>query len=721
MSQQLAAFLKPETVAIIGASRDPSKRGARAIATLLDSKFTGRIVPINPRESEILSLPCYPDLVSVPYEIDLALVCTPAQTVPDIIEACGAKGVKAALVLAGGFGEAGEAGRVLETEILARARRCGVRLIGPNTNGMFDGHTGCNLVGWPNVYPGSLGVLSQSGNVALSLLAQSYHNRHAGFSTYIGVGNETDIQFHEYLTFFAEDKNTRALMIYAEGFKNGRAFLDIAREVSKRKPIVVYKAGRTGQGKEAALSHSGSLAGDYAVTRGALEQAGLILVERSDEIFAVADTLARFAPRPAKRVAVLSEGGGPISQAVDTLAERRLELPRLDEATEARLKTITPAATQLCNPVDAGGGTDPDARYIPLCGRVILASPQVDALLVVGFFGGYQIRYGTSAAEVENVAAREIVALAAETGKPIIVQCHYADSHTQAIDILRAGGVIVVRSIEIAAACLAGLDRFHHIIIGKHEGRLPPKAKPQPNALATIEAARKAGRKALLEPEALKLLASYGIEVPETAILTSPEGAGALPAALLETPVALKIVSKDILHKSEVDGVVLGISGRAAVRDAAAALLSAVASRRPDADLTGVLVAPMARKGVEIILGKIIDRQFGPVIMLGLGGIFVEALNDVVFRSLPISHADAEEMIDSIRAQHVLNGLRGAPPVDRAGLAALIVKVAELAIAHPEIAEIDLNPVIVVRDDYAIVDACMVLACANDDDLAKAG
>ncbi len=247
-------------------------------------------------------------------------------------------------------------------------------------------------------------MLCQSGNVAISLLAQSHQNGHAGFTTFIGVGNEGDIQFHEYLRFFGDDPNTGVVVVYAEGFKNGRAFLEVVREVAVRKPVVLYKAGRTDTGERAARSHSGSLAGNYAVASAALRQAGVILVERSDEMFAVADMVSRTAGRPTRRVAVLSEGGGPIAQAVDALTERGLGLPRLAAETEARLKAITPAATQLSNPVDAGGGTDPHPRYMPLCSQEILADPAVDALLIVGYFGGYEVRYGASIIESETTA-----------------------------------------------------------------------------------------------------------------------------------------------------------------------------------------------------------------------------------------------------------------------------------------------------------------------------
>ena len=705
-----ANFLKPNSVAIIGASRDTAKRGNRAIQMLLDSRYEGRIVPINPRETEILGVRCYPELAAVPFDIDLALVCTPAATVPDVIELCGRKNVKGALVLAGGFSEASPQGALLEARALETARRYGVRLIGPNTNGMFDAHTGCNLVGWPGVYAGSLGVLSQSGNVALSLLAQSQTNGHAGFTTFIGVGNEGDMRFHEYLQFFGDDPRTRAVMVYAEGFKDGKAFLDVAREVAPRKPIVLYKAGRTTQGEHAARSHSGSLAGNYAVARGVLQQAGVIQVERSDEMFAVADTVSRTGGRPTRRVAVLSEGGGPISQAADALAEGGLELPRLSTATEARLKAITPSASQLSNPVDAGGGTDPHPRYMPPCSREILADPAIDALLIVGYFGGYQIRFGAGIAEIENAAARELVALAGESGKVVMVQCHYAEFPTEAINILRAGGIIVVRSIEIAAACLAAAERFHVV-----STRVRPSAEIQAmtapaEALPIIAGARAQKRNSLLETEALRLLAAHGVAVPRSALLTAPDDAKALPPELLDVPVALKIVSKDILHKSDVGGVRLGVSGAAGIRNEAAALLSDIRNRCPGAEITGVLVTPMAGKGVEVIIGVTNDPQFGRVVMFGLGGVFVEVLNDVVFRALPLDRAEAGRMLDGICGRALLEGIRGAPPVDRDKLISLLLAVSRIAVAHPEISEIDLNPVIVNANGYNVVDARMLLA-----------
>lgn len=703
-------FLKPRSVAVIGASRDPAKRGHRAIRTLIDDGYAGRILPINPKETEILGLACYPDLASAPGEIDLALVCTPARSVPDVIQSCSARSVRAALVLAGGFSEAGPDGAGLEARSLENARNGGVRVIGPNTAGMFDAYSGCNLVGWPGVYPGRIGMLCQSGNVAIGLLAQSQKNGHAGFTTFVGVGNESDIRFHEYLRFYGDDPNTDAVIVYVEGFKDGPSFLAALREIAARKPVVVYKAGRTDKGEGAARSHSGSLAGNYAVARAALRQAGAIMVERSDEMFAVADMASRAAGRPARRVAILSEGGGPISQAVDALIERGLELRRLSAGTEARLKTITPNATQLDNPVDAGGGTDPHPRYFPLCSEAILADPSVDVLLIVGYFGGYQVRYGNPLVETENKAAHELVALAHQSGKPVIVQCHYGEFATEAIDILRAGGIVVVRSIEIAAACLAGAHRFHEVT--SRPPAAAPLAAPPPRTVVAdnlIASARAGGRRSLLEPEALELLHAEGVAVPTFALLRAPADARALPSLLERGPVALKIVSKDILHKSDVGGVLLGICGAPAIEAESEALLQHIRATCPEADIAGVLVTPMAAAGVEAIVGVTDDPQFGRVLMFGLGGVFVEVVKDVVFRTLPIDREEAARMVDEIRGRALLDGARGRAPVNREKLVALLLNISRLGLAYPEIGEVDLNPVILDAHGCTIVDARMLL------------
>jgi len=702
-------ILKPAAVAIIGASRDPAKRGYRAIEALFRQGFEGRIAPINPKETEILGLPCYPNLAAVPYAIDTALVCTPARAAPMVVTECGEKGVKGAVLLAGGFGEASAEGAELEARTIEAGKRYGVRLIGPNTNGIFDAHTGLNLVGWPGIYKGGLGVLSQSGNVAMSLMTSSIRNEQAGFTTFVGVGNESDIRFDEYLRYYGDDEETRAVIVYAEGFEDGAAFIDAAREVTAKKPVVLFKAGRTQQGQGAARSHSGSLAGDYAVGAGAMRQAGIVIVERSDEMFPVAEALSHQAGRPALRIGILSEGGGVISQAADALAERGLLIPKLEAQTEAELKTISPNASQLFNPVDYGGATDPHPRYLGPCTRAILADPNIDALLSVGYAGGYQCRNNTDGIrEGENEAARIMVAASKEFGKPIVVQNHYAEWNTEAMRIMREGGITVVRSIEVAAACLAGLNTYRRVLDRKAQ---PAAATPAADLAAStiLGQVRADGRKALLEPEALQFLAASGVAVPPFAVVATAEDVAALPPALSGVPVAAKIVSRDILHKSDVGGVRLGLAGPAAVTAGVDGILADVRGRAPGATLAGVLVTPMAARGVELILGVTTDPIYGKVMVFGLGGVFVEVVKDVVFRALPLSRADAAEMLGEIRHAEVLDGVRGGAAVNRDAIIDLMMALSGIASAHPDIAEIDLNPVIAGPQGCTIADARILL------------
>ncbi len=712
MPNILDRILNPRTVAVVGASNDPEKRGYRAIKTLLADEYQGEIIPINPREKKILDLDCYARLQDVPQQIDLALICTPARTVPDVVRQCGVKGVKGALLLAGGFSEASEEGRKLEKETAAIARQYGVRLIGPNTNGMFSARYACNAIGWFDIPRGPIAVLSNSANVALSLVTEAQIHRYIGYSTMLSVGNQADLRFHEYLECLGEDPDTRAIISYVEGFKDGRAYLKAARKVTPVKPIVMYKAGRTDEGKSAAKSHSGSLAGDYTVASGVLRQAGVVLVTQSDHLYPVAEALAILPPLPTRRVAILSEGGGPITIAAEALAERGMVLAQLTQETQQKLKVIVPNASALSNPVDAGGGTDPRAEYYGLCGRAILEDPNVDALLMVGYFGGYTTRYGESVAETENRYCVEVADMMKQYGKPIVVQTHYADFRTKALDILRKAGVPFYREIEIAVQCLASLADYTAAKRRLSAAEAGPRAKTEPAAAQIVQRVREAARTSLLETEARDLLACYGVAVPPALLARNEEDAEDVVAKLGAGPLALKIVSKDVLHKSEAGGVKLNVAGAEAVKRAIGDITASVKRHDRAADVAGVLAAPMAEKGVEVIVGLTRDPQFGPVLMFGLGGVFVEVIRDVVFRALPLSQADVEEMLRELRYKAMLEGTRGLPAVDKSALVDLMLKVAALAAAHPEIVEIDLNPVIAHGSGYTIADARMILAAA---------
>jgi len=710
MPNALKEFLYPNSIAVIGASKDPTKRGFRAIQTLLAEPFAGSIFPINPKEKEILGLTAYPDIQAVPNRIDLALICTPAKTLPDIIEACGQKGVKGAVILAGGFSETGADGAQLEDKMLAVARQYGVRLIGPNTSGLFNTHKGCNLVGFEALQKGEIGILSQSGNMALALATEAQAHGQMGFSTYIGVGNEADIQFHEYLEFFGEDDNTRALAIYVEGLKQGRAFFETARRVTPIMPLVLYKSGRTAIGRRAAKSHTGALAGDYALSRDVLQQAGVTVVDKADQILPVAETLAAL-PLPAgNRLAILADGGGHATIAADAVTERGLVLATLAEETRAKLAAKLPPAATLTNPVDLAGGADANPEVFADCARALLQDDNVDALLIVGLFGGYKLRFSPTLELLENQTAARLGNLLIEFDKPLILHSIYAPHKPDALLALRAAGVPVHGSIETSAQCLASLVQYSLAQYRLETAETVQTAAALPAATAILADCRQVGRNSLLEYEARELLKTYGVTVPPLQVVREPAALADASQGLGDGPLAMKVVSKDILHKSDAGGVRLNVRGAEALQQAFAEIMTNSRNYDSAAAIEGVLLTPMAKPGVETIIGVTRDPQFGLVMMFGLGGIFVEVFKDVTFRALPLSAADAAAMLAAIKAQAMLDGVRGLPPVDRQALVELLLQISRLCMAHPEITEVDLNPVLAYPDGYAIVDARVILA-----------
>ncbi|MFB1030658.1 MAG: CoA-binding protein, partial [Thauera sp.] len=379
-------FLAPASIAIVGASADPTKRGYKAMVGLIKGDYRGRIYPINPKVPEILGVPTCATLDDVPGPIDLALICTPAKTLPGLLEECGRKGVKGAVILASGFRETGPEGARLEQQVLDAARAGGVRIIGPNTSGMFNLHHKVNLLDLRNARPGDIGFISQSGNMLLALVLEAEHNGHVGFSTYVGPGNQTDVGFNDYLRYLGEDEHTRVATLYVEGFRDGQRFLEAAREITPVKPVVVYKSGATELGKKAASSHTGALAGSYAMTVDLLRQVGVSVVHHSDEILPVAEGLALMQQARGRRVAVIADGGGQATITSDRLSESGLELAELSEATRKRLAAILFAQASLANPVDVAGSSDADPEVLARCVEIVADDDNVDAVFLVGMF-----------------------------------------------------------------------------------------------------------------------------------------------------------------------------------------------------------------------------------------------------------------------------------------------------------------------------------------------
>ncbi|MDM0042619.1 acetate--CoA ligase family protein [Variovorax sp. J22G21] len=709
----------PDSIAVIGASKDQTKRGFRSIQKLVEDGFKGAIYPVNPKEASILGRVAYPSLAQIPGKVDLALICTPAKTLPDVIAQCGAKGVKGVVVLAGGFAEAGEEGRALQDRMVAEAKKHGVRIIGPNTSGIFNTHALANIVGFSHLKPGGIALLSQSGNMALSLVTEAQANGYVGLSTYVGIGNESDIRFHEYLEYLRGDKNTKAVIAYIEGMKDGRAFVDTLQRVTREKPVVIYKSGRTSAGRSSAQSHTGALAGDYAVSEGVLKQAGAILARKSDEILSLAEALSLLEPMVSRRVAVLADGGGHATIAADTLSERGLQIAPLSDSTKQALAAILPPSAAVANPVDVAGGTDSNPAVFADCARILLADPGVDALLITGLFGGYGVRFSQTLTEVEIETSERIATLHQEFGKPVLVHSLYgslyADLRPKPLALIRERGIPVYDSLELAVRCLEALADFG-------EARRRPLPAIDTRRLrskqfeSVIAKCRHEGRTVVLEHEAREALESAGVDMLAPALVAgTPDEAVRAFHTLGGVPVAIKVVSRDIIHKTDAGGVKLGLADEAGVRKAFAEIVEGGTRytrthEGRDPDITGLLVTPMAPKGgIEIIIGVVRDPSYGPVLMFGLGGVLVEVLKDVVFRSLPLTEADARSMLGEIRAAQILEGVRGAKPTDKDALVKLMLGISQLCTAFPEIAELDLNPVLAYPQGVGILDARILL------------
>ena len=711
----LENILNATSVAIVGASKSETKRGFQAIRTLLNEKFEGRIYPVNPKEKNILGFKCYPTVSDISDPVDIALITTPAKTIPSVLRDCGKKGVYGAVIIAGGFGETGAEGKALEAEMVAVAREQNIRLIGPNTSGMISLKQNLNLVGLRDVPKGNIALLTQSGNMALTLITEARLKSLKGFSYYVGVGNEADIKFHEYLEFFRQDPDTRAILMYVEGMHQGREFLQQAYITTLTKPIILLKSGRSSTGRQSAGSHTGSLAGMSEVAKTAFSRAGIILIENSSELFPAAETLSSLPPIKNNRVAILADGGGHATIAADILTDLGVKIPELTEKTKERLKKILPFGASVRNPVDVAGGTDSDPTVFADCADIILKDPNVGGLLIVGLFGGYGIRFAEILALQEEDAAHRMGRILIKRNKPIVLHSLYSSAKPHSLHLLRYYNIPVYDSLDVACKCMGVLAEYGNYLNMYHTKAnfvLNWGAKSKPEGRELIRKARQEGRTGLLEYESKRLLHLAGAPVAQEFLATTPEEAVRFAEGLAGA-VAMKISSPDILHKSDAGGVRLGLHSEDGIRRAFKEIMDNAKKYDPKADIRGIHLAPMAAKGVEIIIGTKIDDQFGPVIMYGLGGVMVEILKDVSFRVLPISRSSAKKMIDETKSAPILNGVRGQHPSDKNALIRLLLTCSDLIEAYPEIQEMDLNPVIVHKNGISIVDARIILKSGN--------
>ncbi|HIE38476.1 MAG TPA: CoA-binding protein [Anaerolineales bacterium] len=681
----LEAFFRPSSVAVIGASRDPEKLGYTVLANLKEGGFSGDLYPINPKAKEILGLRAYPTILDVPEPVDLAVIVIPYPFVPAVLEQCGQKGVSAAVVISAGFREAGREGLEREEELVEVARRYGIRLIGPNCLGVIDTDTPLNATFAAGMPPGGpIAFMSQSGALGTAVLDLAMAGR-IGFSRFVSLGNKADVNEVDLLEAWEDDPGSRVILIYVEGLPDGQRFMEVARRVTRKKPVVAVKSGVTRAGSRAVSSHTGSLAGSEVAYQAAFRQAGVVRAESMEHLFDYARAFA-YQPLPAgNRVAIVTNAGGPGILATDALERAGLELARLRLQTIEALTADLPDAASAANPVDVLGDALADRYEHGL--RLVLADPGVDAAIVI-----VTPQAMTQIEETAHVVGR----IAQKSEKPVL-GCFMGEARIEAgIHLLRGYGVPSYPFPERAATALAAMVAYQ-----KERARpihQPDRFEVDTEAVRRVmDQARGEGRVSIGDAEARAILEAYGFPVPPSHLAATPEEA-VEAAERMGYPVVLKLASPDILHKTDVGGVKLDLRSPDDVRDGFDLIVYRASRYVPGARVWGCLVQKMVPGGREVLIGMSRDPQFGPLVAFGLGGIYVEALKDVVFRVAPFSRQEAEEMVREIRAYPLLEGVRGEPPADHEAMVEALCRVSQLVTDFPEIVEVDINPLMVFEE-----------------------
>lgn len=686
--ERLNAIFRPRSVAVIGASNREGSVGNAIFMNILLGGYCGTLYPVNPKASSIAGVHAFRDMASIPDEVDLALIIVPAGAVAAVLEECGQKGVRGAVVVSAGFKEVGPQGEELEKRAASIARRYQMPLVGPNCLGVINTEADVMLnASFARSMPkrGNIAFLSQSGALCAGILDYA-RGRDIGFSKFISFGNKADVTELDLLRYLAHDDATDVILMYLETLADGRAFIELAREITgeiaHRKPILAIKSGRTTQGAAAARSHTGALAGTDAVYDAIFAQAGILRVDTVEELFDFAVGFSRQPLPKGNRFAIVTNAGGPGIMATDAAIRHGLELAKLRPETLESLKAKLPPTANLFNPVDVIGDA-PSQRYEAALDAV-LADPDVDGLVV--------LLTPQAMTEIE-ATARAVGEVAPRYNKPVLASFLGHVDVSEGIRILERYGIPNYEFPENAARSLAAMYRYTQWL--KRPRTIERRFEVDAAAVRAIfQKARSEGRTFLPEVEALAVLEAYGFPLMPHGLATSREEAVAL-LQKIGGPVAMKIASPDVVHKVDVGGVLLNISTPEEARAGFEKITNGVKQKLPGARLLGVEVQQMSPKGTEVILGISKDPLFGHLIMFGLGGTYVEVLKDVSFRLVPIRELGAYNMIRSIRAAKVFESFRGQPPADIEAIAECLERLSQLAVDFPEIIELDINPLIV--------------------------
>jgi acetate---CoA ligase (ADP-forming) len=697
----LERLFNPRGIAIVGASGDVTRFGGQTVRALNTSGYPGGVFPVNPKYAEIDGRRCYACVAEIEAACDLAVIALPAAHVPTAVRECGQHGIRHAIVLGGGFREMGADGARLEADMLQAAREAAVRLVGPNCIGLVNVHSRViaafgSMTRPPQLQPGPVSVAVQSGGFGMSVVIRAAM-RGVGFRYIVASGSESDITMPELIDAYVDDPETRVIFTYIEGVADGRALMaSLRRALGAGKPVVVWKGGKTGQGARAAQSHTANLTSTYDVYRTALRQCGAVEVADADQ---AVDFLSAYAPDRLPRgrnVAVVTNTGGSAVVFCDAADAAKLTLARLSESTRARLKSLLPPLAAVGNPIDTTAGyprPEHEANFSAAF-EAILADPGVHQLCVL---------LGTVMGRTFELSARALAAAAQNFDKPVFAfSAVPREVSTEGHEHLQGAGIPLFDTLTRAACTMGLLADYAEMRQGLAAAHAPAWT-PDSTALPV-------GPCMLDEVESKRVIAAAGVPVTyDTALALEPEAA---PLAHLAYPVVLKVLSRDIAHKSDIGAVRLNITGAGALAQAAADMVSRVRHAAPHARLSGLLACEMVTDGVETIVGVVSDESFGPVVAFGMGGVLAESLGDVTYRIAPFGIAEAHGMIAELRAREVFSGVRGRPACDVAALAQALVRVSELAWAmRDRLAELDINPLLVRPEGRGVVaaDALLVL------------
>ncbi len=701
----LETFFQPRSVAVIGASANPDKLGYAVLKNAIDSGYTGTLYPINPKAGAILGQQAYPAVASLPETPDLAVVVIPYPHVPAAMKECGEKGIPAVVVISAGFREAGYEGMKRETEMIQIARQYNIRVIGPNCLGIIDCFTPLNVTFAAGTPPaGLIAFMSQSGALGTAILDWSLAGSRIGFSKFVSLGNKADISEIELMEAWAEDSHTRVILAYSEGLPNGQAFMKTARRVSRQKPVILVKSGVTQAGSRAVSSHTGSLAGSEQAYAAAFRQSGVLRAETMQDLF---DYALGFAYQPllkGDRIAIVTNAGGPGILCTDALERGGLMLARMENATTQALQAFLPDSASAANPVDVLGDALADRYRFAL--EKVANDPNVDGIIV--------IVTPQAMTEIEQTAAaigETAKTVGAARGIPILSCIMGEHRVSAAIDSLAAAYSVPNFSFPERAANAFSAMRDYRTLRDAPDQTLSRFPADDLHIRGVIQQVRQEGRVTIGDAESREILTACGLRIPQAKLAKSADEAVAL-ASEIGYPVVLKIASPDILHKTDVGGVKVNLSNANDVRDAFDLIVYRAGRYVPGAVIWGCLVQEMIPKGMEILVGMNRDPQFGPLVTFGLGGIYVEVLKDVTFRVAPFDRAAAAEMLGEIRAHHLLDGVRGAPPVDKEAIIETLLKISQLVTDFPEIVELDINPLMVYEAGQGAISLDMRLVLA---------